>query len=59
MMETVKASIDGGMEFENGMFGVIKSLMYLDGMVIKCNLNEILLQDVKRFMGDFEKLKKI
>jgi ubiquinone biosynthesis protein len=58
MMETVKTSIYAGMEFENGMFGVIKSLMYLDGMVIKCNPDAILLNDVKRFMGDFEKIQK-
>jgi len=54
MMETVKLAVNSGMEFENGMFSVIKTLMYLDGMVMKCNPEAILLKDVARFRKDFE-----
>ncbi len=56
MMETVKLAINSGMEFESGMFSVIKTLMYLDGMVIKCNPNAVLLKDVSRFRDDFKAL---
>ncbi|MGL4672070.1 hypothetical protein, partial [Cetobacterium sp.] len=49
MMETIKLSVNSGMEFEEGMFHVIKSLMYLDGMVIKCNPNVNLMDDIREF----------
>ncbi|MGL5723982.1 hypothetical protein, partial [Cetobacterium sp.] len=49
MMETIKLSINSGMEFEEGMFHVIKSLMYLDGMVLKCNPEVNLMDDIREF----------
>lgn len=49
MMETIKLSINSGMEFEEGMFHVIKSLMYLDGMVLKCNPEVNLMNDIREF----------
>ncbi len=57
MMETVKLSIHSGMTFEEGLFGIIKSLMYLDGMVMQCNPKAILMNDVRPFMKDFDALK--
>ncbi len=52
MMETVKLCVNSGMEFPEGAFPVIKSLMYLDGMVLKCAPEARLLEDVLEFMGD-------
>lgn len=49
MMETIKLGINSGMDFGDDMFPVIKSLMYLDGMVMKCNPNAILMEDVRDF----------
>lgn len=49
MMETIKLGVNSGMEFPQGMFHVIKSLMYLDGMVLKCNPKAILMDDVRDF----------
>ena len=49
MMETIKLAINSGMEFEEGMFHIIKSLMYLDGMVLKCNPDVNLMDDIKEF----------
>ncbi len=54
MMETIKLGVNSGMVFEKGMFPIIKSLMYLDGMVLKCNPNAILLKDMKNFIEEFE-----
>ncbi|MGL4946613.1 MAG: AarF/ABC1/UbiB kinase family protein, partial [Cetobacterium sp.] len=47
MMETIKLAVNSGMEFEEGMFHVIKSLMYLDGMVLKCNPTVNLMEDIR------------
>ncbi|WP_028856062.1 AarF/UbiB family protein [Psychrilyobacter atlanticus] len=49
MMETIKLGINSGMDFGSGMFPVIKSLMYLDGMVMRCNPQAVLMEDVKGF----------
>ena len=49
MMETIKLGINSGMDFGDDMFPVIKSLMYLDGMVMKCNPNAVLMEDVRDF----------
>lgn len=56
MMETIKLGVSFGMIFEKGMFGIIKSLMYLDGMVLRCNPEAVLLKDMRKFIGEFEKL---
>ena len=57
MMDTIKTAVHCGMEFERGMFSIIKSLMYLDGMVLRCNPDSVLLEDMrpalKRFQNAF------
>ncbi len=55
MMETIKLGVNNGMEFEEGMFSIIKSLMYMDGMVLRCNPNAILLKDMRKFIDEFER----
>jgi ubiquinone biosynthesis protein len=55
MMETIKLAVNHGMQFEKEMFPIIKSLMYLDGMVLRCNPQAILLKDMKKFIKDFKK----
>jgi len=54
MMETIKMGINFGMNFGDQMFPVIKSLMYLDGMVMRCNPNAILMEDMRNFTVDLE-----
>lgn len=49
MMNTIKLAINAGMEFEEGAFSIIKSLMYLDGMVMSCDPNRVLLDDLLPF----------
>ena len=51
MMQTIKLGVNSGMAFEKGMFSIIKSLMYLDGMVLRCKPDAVLLRD----MGPFTK----
>lgn len=54
MMETIKLGVRSGMEFEEGMFDIIKSLMYMDGMVLRANPNAILLEDLRPFIQEFK-----
>jgi ubiquinone biosynthesis protein len=56
MMDTIKLSVKSGMEFEEGMFPIIKSLMYLDGMVLKCKPDAVLVKDMRSFIGEFRAL---
>ena len=56
MMETIKLGVHSGMVFERGIFPIIKSLMYLDGMVLRCNPRAVLLKDMRRFIGETERL---
>lgn len=53
MMATVKMAVHSGITFPRGAFPFIKSLMYLDGMVLRAAPQAKLLQDVARFAGDF------
>lgn len=53
MMKTIKLGVESGMRFEQGMYPVIKSLMYLDGMVLRSNPRAILMHDVRRFIAEF------
>lgn len=53
MMETIKLGVHSGMSFEQGMFPIIKSLMYLDGMVLRCNPQAVLMQDMRRYIDEF------
>jgi ubiquinone biosynthesis protein len=55
MMQTIKLGVNSGMVFEKGMYPIIKSLMYLDGMVLRCNPDAVLMRDMKRFIGEFKK----
>lgn len=55
MMKTIKLGIHSGMTFERGIFSIIRSLMYLDGMVLRCKPNAILLNDMGKFIGEFKK----
>lgn len=54
MMETIKLGVNSGMGFEKGMFSIIKSLMFLDGMVLRCNPDAVLLEDMRQFVNDFK-----
>jgi ubiquinone biosynthesis protein len=56
MMQTIKLGVHSGMTFEKGIFAIIRSLMYLDGMVLRCKPDAVLLQDMRRFISEFEKL---
>jgi ubiquinone biosynthesis protein len=55
MMETIKLGVNSGMVFERGMYPIIKSLMYLDGMVLRCNPKAVLIKDMRKFILDFKK----
>lgn len=57
MMETIKLGVLNGMKFEEGMFGIIKSLMYLDGMVLSVNPNAVLVKDMRNFIKEFDLLQ--
>lgn len=54
MMQTIRLGVLCGMQFDEGMFDIIKSLMYLDGMVIRANPDALLLADMRRFIEDFK-----
>jgi ubiquinone biosynthesis protein len=54
MMQTIRLGVVCGMHFDEGMFDIIKSLMYLDGMVIRANPSAVLLKDMRRFIQDFK-----
>lgn len=55
MMYTIKMGINHGMEFGKGMFPIIKSLMYLDGMVIKCKPDAVLMEDMRENVKELER----
>jgi ubiquinone biosynthesis protein len=54
MMQTIRLGVLSGMEFEEGIFDIIKSLMYMDGMVLRCNPDAILLKDMRRYITEFK-----
>ena len=56
MMQPIKLGVHSGMTFEKGIFAIIRSLMYLDGMVLRCKPDAVLLRDMRRFIGEFEKM---
>ena len=56
MMESIKLAVRSGMEFETGIFAIIKSLMYLDGMVLKCKPDTVLVRDLRQFIPAFKKI---
>lgn len=54
MMETIKLGVHSGMVFEKGMFPIIKSMMYLDGMVLKGAPDTVLMEEMRRFIKEFK-----
>jgi ubiquinone biosynthesis protein len=56
MMQTIRLGVNSGMKFEKGIFAIIRSLMYLDGMVLRCRPQAVLLADMQQFIGEFKKL---
>ncbi len=54
MMYTIRLGVDYGMEFGEGMFPVIKSLMYLDGMILRCNPDAVLMEDMRANVAELE-----
>lgn len=56
MMQTIKLGIMHGMHFEQGIFAIIRSLMYLDGMVLRCNPDAVILRDMRPYMELFKPL---
>jgi len=54
MMQTIKLGVHAGMEFEKGIFAIIRSLMYLDGMVLRCRPDAVLLRDMRPFIAEFQ-----
>ncbi len=54
MMETIKLGVNSGMVFEKGMFPIIKSMMYLDGMVLKGAPDTVLMVEMRRFIQEFK-----
>ncbi|MCX8156863.1 MAG: AarF/ABC1/UbiB kinase family protein [Verrucomicrobiae bacterium] len=56
MMRTIQLAVHSGMEFERGMYPIIKSLMYLDGMVLKCNPKAVLMRDMRPHLATFKRL---
>lgn len=54
MMKTIKLGVNSGMVFEKGMFPIIKSMMYLDGMVLKGAPQTILMEEMRRFLEEFK-----
>ena len=47
------AVVESGMAFEEGMFSIIRSLMYLDGMVLRCNPDARLIEDLGASVSEF------
>ena len=41
--------------FEKGIFSITRSLMYLDGMVLRCQPDAVLLRDMRPFIGEIER----
>jgi ubiquinone biosynthesis protein len=58
MMLTIKLGVNAGMEFEKGIFSIIRSLMYLDGMVLKCNPDAVLVKDMRQFLDAYKSSMK-
>lgn len=56
MMQTIKLGVESGMEFEKGMFAIIKSHMYMDGIVLKGNPDSVLMKEVGQFIEEFKEM---
>lgn len=51
MMQTIKLGVNNGMTFGDDIFGILKGLMYLDGMILRCNPQAKLIHDIREFTG--------
>ena len=38
------------MQFDKDIFAIIRSLMYMDGMVLRCNPDAVLMRDMRGFI---------
>ena len=47
-------AVNHGFEFERGMYPIIKSFMYLDGMALRCRPDTDLMKDIEPLIGVFE-----
>lgn len=56
MMHTIKLGVLSGMHFEKGIFAIIRSLMYLDGMVLRANPDAVILHDMNKYIIEYKKL---
>lgn len=54
MMQTIRMAVLAGMNFPESMFDIIKTHMYLDGIVLRCNPNAKLLTDMRKFIKEFK-----
>jgi ubiquinone biosynthesis protein len=50
MMETIKLGVLCGMQFDKDIFAIIRSLMYMDGMVLRSNPEAVLMKDMRGFI---------
>ncbi|GBU10981.1 hypothetical protein AwErysi_05970 [Erysipelotrichaceae bacterium] len=46
-MEKIKLDVKYGLKFKQGIYPIIKSMMYLGGMVICCNPDAKLMKDIR------------
>ena len=58
MMHTIRLGVLSGMTFEKGMFPIIKSLMYLDGIVLQGAPHMILMEEMRQYINAFEEAKQ-
>lgn len=58
MMHTIRLGVLSGMTFEKGMFPIIKSLMYLDGIVLQGAPNMILMKEMRQYITAFEEAQQ-
>lgn len=59
MMQTIRLGVNAGMAFDRSIFGVIRSLMYLDGMVLRCNPNAVLMCDMRPLLDEFLAVRQV
>lgn len=53
-LEIIKLSYDYELEFPKGMFPLIKTLMYIDGMLLRCHPNTTFIGGIKDFVDKIE-----
>jgi len=53
MMQSIRLAVESGMSFDRDMFSIIRSLMYMDGMVLRCNPDAVLVRDMRPVLEEF------